>query len=483
MMDQRSAAPQRTAGSEPANKGGFAANLSVKLIALTILFVLIAEIFIYVPSVANFRNNWLTERVAQARIAALILEKAPTDALPRPLVEEVLANMDTSMIALRIENRRQLLAMSQMPPMVDFEIDLRKRNALEAIMRTFDILLIGGRRTVRVVGPAPGGGEFVEIVISEAPLRAALIGFSQNILMLSLFISGLTALLVFAALNGLIVRPVRRLAMAVLAFRSDPEDARSVIRPDKRSDEIGTLERSVADMQITLQQELRQREHLANLGLAVAKINHDMRNMLASAQLVADRISGLDDPNVQRFVPKLLDALDRAIAFCQSTLSYGKAQERPAELRDMDLAALVDDVADMLMLAPDGHPALHVEIPGYLSVRTDQDHLSRVLTNLLRNAIAALESLPHPARESAEIVVSARKQDGMVLIDVHDNGPGIPPKIRERLFRAFSGSSRPGGTGLGLAIAAELMRGIGGQIALVETGPTGTTFRLTLPAA
>lgn len=465
----------------------FRAGLSLRLLLFTGLFVLLAEILIYVPSIANFRNNWLGERLSQARAAAMILEKSP-DALPKALVDELLQGMETTMIALRIDNMRRLLAISDMPPTVDFEIDLRQRDMLGEITNTFNILLFGDNRTIRVVGTPPKGGDFVEIVISERPLRQAMLGFSRNIVLLSLAISIFAALLVFAALNALIVRPVKRLADAVTRFRSDPDDARAIFRPEMRGDELGILERNVADMQQTLQQELRQREHLANLGLAVAKINHDLRNMLASAQLMADRLGDLPDPTVQRFVPRLLDALDRAITFCQSTLAYGRAQERVPELTRIKLAAQLREVSEQLMLSPTSVPSLSIAVPDDLIVLADGEHLGRVLTNLLRNAVSALEQSRSALTASvgpvvsAEISIIARKSGAEVEIDIRDNGPGIPDHVRERLFKAFSGSARPGGTGLGLAIAQELMRAMGGSIVLLAPAEgTGTIFRLTLP--
>ena len=469
----------------------FHAGLSARLLLLTVLFVLLAEILIYFPSVANFRNTWLGERISQARSAALILEKTPPDALPKALVDELLSGMQTTMIALRIDNARRLLAISDMPPMVDLEVDLRQRDALPSIMGALDTLLMGGARTIRVIGPPPRGGDFVEIVIQEKPLRDAMIQFSWNILQLSLIISGITALLVFAALNGLIVRPVKRLAAAVSRFRTDPADIHSIYRPTPRGDELGTLERNVSEMQHALQQELRQREHLASLGLAVAKINHDLRNMLASAQLMADRLGSLPDPNVQRFVPKLLQALDRAITFCQSTLAYGKAQETPPVLAAVNLNSLVQDVGEQLMLSAETRPALEIDIPGDLRAEADADHLNRVLTNLIRNARSALESAS-PEVVAPRIRVSATGRNGAVEIDIEDNGPGIPARVRDTLFRAFSSSSRPGGTGLGLTIAQELMRGMGGSIDLIpspaqgspaEPATAGTIFRLRLAKA
>ncbi|MCA0400193.1 MAG: HAMP domain-containing histidine kinase [Proteobacteria bacterium] len=460
------------------------AGLSARLLLLTGCFVLLVAVMIYVPLVANYRNGWLGERLSQARAAALILEKTPPDALPRPLVDELLLSMETTMIALRIENSRRLLAISDTPPTVSYEIDLREMDMLRDIRSAFSTLLMGGDRSIRVVGPPPKGGDFVEIVINEQPLRAALLRFSWNVLLVALILSTLTGLLVFAALNALIAEPIKRLADAVLRFRASPEDARSIVVATQRSDELGILERNVADMQGALQQELRQREHLANLGLAVAKINHDLRNMLASAQLMADRLGSLPDPNVQLFVPRLLDALDRAITFCQSTLAYGRAQERMPQLAEHDLEALLREVCGQLMLAQDTSPALFMNVPARMHATLDAEHFARVVTNILRNAVSALEEATKSGDFNARIAIHARRTKEAVEIEIEDNGPGIAPAVRTRLFTAFSGSARPGGTGLGLAIAHELMRAMGGSIALVERedGVRGTIFRLTLPA-
>lgn len=466
----------------PETPAPFRTGLSGRLLLLTGLFMLMLSALIYVPAMTNFRDSWLSERLSQARAAALILEKTPPDALPKPLVDELLAGMESTMIALRIDNMRRLLAVSDMPPMIDLEVDLRDRAFLPQMMRSLDTLVFGGNRTMRIVGPPPRGGDFVEIVIPERPLRAAMLHFSWTVLVIALAVSGLTALIVFLALNGLIVRPVQRLAAAVVRFRTDPIDSRTILRPDHRSDEIGTLERAVAAMQDSVQQELRQRERLASLGLAVAKINHDLRNMLASAQLMADRLSVVPDPNVQRFVPKLVSALDRAIAFCQSTLAYGKAEEQSAHITRLFLQPEIEEAAEFLGLSTESAPALTLDIAPDLAVEADADHLQRALNNLLRNAKAALEATP--MAEAGLIRIHATRRGTLVDIDIRDNGPGIPERVRERLFQAFSGSARPGGTGLGLAIALELVRGMGGTLSLLPPqAEKGTAFRLTLPAA
>ena len=479
MTEPVPAPPDNAIGSSPK---AFRPGLSGRLMLLTILFVLLAEILIYVPSIANFRNTWLNDRLAQARITALVIERMPADSLPRELIDDLLKGMDAAMIALRKDQTRRLLAMVEMPAPVELEVDLRIRAPIAEILSTFDMLLRGSSRSIRVVGPAPGGGDFVEIVINERRLRMAMLDYSWSILLLSLLISGIVASLLYLVLNGQIVKPVKALSSAMMRFRDHPQEPGNLLRPGRRRDEIGLLEDSVADMQQGVRQHLRQREHLASLGLAVAKINHDLRNMLASAQLMADRLAALPDPTVQRFVPKMLETLDRAIAFCQATLSYGKAQEQTPTPGPVALLVLVHDVSEQLALGPDTDPRFEVFITPDLRVLADPDHLHRVLTNLLRNARAVLGQMPPGAARC--VTVQASRNDGRVMINIKDTGPGIPPRLRDTLFQAFSGSGQSGSTGLGLAIARELLRDMGGTLSLQpsEQGQ-GAHFQISLPEA
>ena len=351
-----------------------------------------------------------------------------------------------------------------------------------AIMEAFDTLLFCQPGDVmRVVGPAPmADGEFLEIVLDEAPLRKAMWTFSVNILLLSLVISGITATLVFLALNYLLVRPMRRITDNMIAFRADPENPARIIAESGRGDEIGTAEEELAAMQRELASMLHQKSRLAALGLAVSKINHDLRNLLASAQLFSDQLSTLPDPKVQRFAPKLMRALERAIAFCQSTLSYGAAQEPPPERRTVEVEPLIEEVHEALGLSFDVPIRWIVSVERGLTMEADHDQLFRVLVNVARNAVQALETrgARDPARD--QIRITGRREGGVVVMEVSDTGPGVPEKARAHLFQAFQGSTRPGGTGLGLAIAAELVRAHGGEIRLVP-GTIGATFRITIP--
>ena len=455
--------------------------LSGKLLLLTVLFVMVAEILIYVPSVANFRLNWLSDRLAAAHTAALVLDAAPSGMVPESLAKQILNSIGARAVAMKMGNQRRLLAAADMPSEIAQDIDMRQRSWFHSIMDAFETLLTCKPGDVmRVVGPAPMGGDFLEIILNEGPLCKAMWTFSVNILMLSLAISCITAMLLFFALHYLLVRPMWRITENMIAFRADPENPSRIIAESGRQDEIGTAEEELASMQRELASMLHQQSRLAALGLAVSKINHDLRNLLASAQLFSDQLSTSPDPKVQRFAPKLMRALERAIAFCQSTLSYGGAQEAPPERKTIEVEPLIEEVHEALGLGLDVPIRWIVAVERGLTVEADHDQLFRVLVNLARNAMQALETrgARDPARD--QIRITGRREGSVAVIEVSDTGPGVPEKAQAHLFQAFQGSARSGGTGLGLAIAAELVRAHGGEIRLVP-GTIGATFSISIP--
>jgi signal transduction histidine kinase len=474
-MDDRIAADQRAASALAPRLG-----LSGKLLLLTIVFVMIAEVLIYVPSIANFRLNWLRDRLAAGNTAALVLDAAPSGMVPDSLARQILESVGARVVVIKAGDQRRLLASSDLPPGVDHSIDMRDVSAITAMVDAFATLFGRGKDVMRIVGPAPRNGEFLEIVMDESPLRQAMWRFSVNILLLSLVISGVTAALVYFALHYLLVRPMRRITENMTAFREDPENPGRVISDSGRRDEIGIAERGLGAMQRELASMLQQKSRLAALGLAVSKINHDLRNMLASAQLISDQLSSLPDPRVQRFAPKLMRALERAIDFCQSTLSYGRAQEAPPVRRMLPLEPLVEEVHETLGVGPESAVGWITAIERGLTVDADHDQLFRTLLNVARNAAQALESRGQRDPERDQIRISGRRQGSVVVIEVADTGPGFSAQARAHLFEAFQGSTRPDGAGLGLAIAAELVRAHGGEIRLVE-GTIGATIRITIP--
>jgi signal transduction histidine kinase len=358
---------------------------------------------------------------------------------------------------------------------------MREVSWWRAIIDAFDTLFTcKPGDVIRVIGAAPMGGDFLEIILDETPLCNAMWSFSVNILLLSLAISCITAMLVFFALHYLLVRPMWRITRNMVAFRADPENPSRIIGESGRLDEIGTAEGELAAMQRELASMLHQQSRLAALGLAVSKINHDLRNLLASAQIFSDQLSTLPDPKVQRFAPKLMHALERAIAFCQTTISYGRAQEPPPDRKTVQVEPLIEEVHEALGLGLGVPIRWIVAVERGLTVEADHDQLFRVLVNIARNSMQALETrgTRDPARD--QIRITGRREGSVVIIEVSDTGPGIPEKARVHMFQAFQGSARAGGTGLGLAIAAELVRAHGGEIRLVP-GTIGATFSITIP--
>ncbi|WP_342359330.1 HAMP domain-containing sensor histidine kinase [Terrarubrum flagellatum] len=453
--------------------------LSGKLLILTVIFVLLAEILIYAPSVASYHRGLLTDRLAAAQVAALVLDAAPDGMVPRELELRLLDQIGAAAVAVKTGERRRLLATDDTTLDMARRIDLRDTNWSMMAMNAFATLSGADGRMLRVIGPGMDKMDYIEIVLPERPIRNAVRAFSVNLLLLSLFISGLTAVLVYLALHWLIVRPVRRLSDNVTAFAADPEDNSRIVAPSGRGDEIGAAEIALADMERSLAKELREKKHLAALGLAVSKINHDLRNMLASAQLISDRLSQTVDPVTQRFAPRLMSALDRAIAFCQSTLAYGRISEREPEREQVDVKALAREVAEGLGLDGDHAVKITLTIPQGFALRVDREQIFRVLMNLARNSVNALT---HSETQGGMLTIVARREGRDAIVEVSDDGPGVEPRIRPRLFEAFNATAKPGSIGLGLAIASELVRLHGGRIELLDA-EKGAAFRITLPGA
>lgn len=454
--------------------------LSTKLLLLTILFVLLAEVLIFLPSVANFRLQWLGERLGTAAAVSAVLMQGDPMSLPRSAQDDILAAIGAKAIAVRDAGVSRLLIVADMPPQVDEHVDIAGTPALTAIGQALDTLFFGGDRLLRAYGPVGDATKEYEIIIPDTRLRGAMLIYARNVAALSLIISLITAGLVFYAINRMMIGPVRTMTRSMLAFAAAPDDPGRVIVPSRRGDEIGVAERELAAMQAHLQRTLGEQKHLADLGLAVSKINHDMRNILASAQLMSDRLREVRDPTVQSFAPKLLRALDRAVAYSEGVLAYGRAQEAAPARRRLRLATVVAEVEGLLGIDPASGIEFDNAVDGGFEVDADPEQLFRVLINLSRNAVQAMSG----EREHAvvrRLTISAERQGSVARVLVADTGPGLPKKARENLFAAFRGSARSGGTGLGLAIAQELVRAHGGTIELVETQGTGTTFAVTIP--
>ncbi len=454
--------------------------LSAKLLLLTVLFVMLAEVLIYAPSAGRFRLTFLQNRLSDAHLAVLAVSGS-TEQKVRPAMEKtLLLHVGVHAIEARLGQMWLPMLGTDMPPGIDAHHILDDGTFFTLIGDAFMTLMHADNRVLRVIGPSPLDHSVrVEVIMDEKPMRDALLDYSQRILQLSLFISTITAALVYLALQFIIVRPIGELTRSMLRFRAAPEDETTDIEVSRRRDEIGVAKRVLADMQSTVRQALTQRLHLAALGEAVVKINHDLRNILSSAQLVSDRLAESDDPRVRKATPALLQAINRAVALCSQVVLFSQARRPTLEMAAEPLHDLLEEAGDMVLALGE---TMQQEAPWHWNntvdpnahIRGDRRQLLRVFENVTRNAFEA---------GATEVTLSATETPDCWSILLADNGPGLPPVARENLFLPFKGSARDGGTGLGLAIARELVVAHGGSLRLAATGTTGTRFIVELPKA
>lgn len=468
----------------PRSRRGPMSGLSARLLVLTGVFAIVVDLLVLAPAAATFHETWLTNRVRAAEVASLAVEAAPfadVDAVGGDLASRMLAGVGADVVVLQQQGiRRQLRGGAFDGPPPDM-IDLRQPDLMARLLDPWRTLMGEDDRRIRVLArPRFRDGDFIEIVAEAAPLKAELSTYVLQIVLASLVISIIAGALLYAGLSYLVLEPVRRVTASIERFRDNPE---APGRPPgrERSDEIGRVEDELNRMQEEVRVALKSRARLAALGEAVAKISHDLRNMLTAAQMASDRLADSGDPTVTRALPRLERALDRALTLAQGVLAYGRSEEPEAEPRPVRLAPAIEGAAEDAGLTDQGVRLIQ-RAPARLRVEADPDHLHRILVNLMRNAREAIEADPERNRRG-KVSLSAQKADnGLIEIRVRDDGPGMPQRAQDRLFQPFAGSARSEGAGLGLPIARELAQAGGGDLVLESTGPQGTVFLLTLPA-
>lgn len=451
-------------------------SLSARLLVLTIFFVMLAEFLIWAPSVSNFRKAYLEEHVVRAHLSTLAYEALPKEAINRHLEEVLLNHTAAYGIVLKGPDRRALMVSKAMPPEVNNTVDLREGSFLHWIGAAFDTLAQDQNRVLRVIGMTPKSPDImVEVVMDETPMREAMYKFSTRILQLSLVISFFTAFLVYVSLRWLMVRPMQRITRSIQDFREAPEDATRDLRPSHRTDEIGMTERELAKMQDELRHSLQQQSRLATLGAAVAKINHDLRNSLATAVLAFDKLATVDDPEVKSVLPRMYNAIDKAVNLCSQTLNY-VGDSTPAPKTDrFHLQEVIAEAAAAFREVDElgRHLKVRNEVAFEVEVTADREQLFRVYSNLFRNALEA---------GAETVTVTASRESRRNIIEVADDGPGFTDRARERIFQPFAGSAKDGGTGLGLIIVRDVVKAHGGDVNLLPEQPgKGAVFRITLP--
>jgi signal transduction histidine kinase len=454
--------------------GLVAHSLSGRLLLLTILYVMLTQVLIFVPSVGRYYRNELGARVDAAEIAILPFTE-PQNGLSDALRAQLLTRAGAVAVMLPRADQREIFLSNEIPSKIDVRVDLRAENPFTDMIEGMDCLLNGGMRTLQITAPTKIlGAQSVQAIVNEKPIHSQLKSYAWGILLLAVLISLATGVLVFISLYLALVRPMRHITRAMVRFRANPEDASRIVTASARPDEIGIAERELASMQRDIYGSLQQRSRLAALGTAVAKIQHDLRNILSSAQLASDQLAKSADPSVQRLAPRLVSSIDHAVALATNTLRYGRADEHPPQRRMVRLKPIVEEASDAA-LAGRHQVQLDDAVAENFEIDADAAQLFRILLNIMRNAGEAL------GEKGGKISVSVARQDSEAVIDIADNGPGIPSAVQARLFQPFAGSARAGGSGLGLAIARELARAHGGDVVLIKSDESGTQFRVNIP--
>ena len=465
--------------------GEFASSLAGRLLGFTVAAVMLAEVVVFAPALASFHEEWLRERMNLAQVAALALEVSPDIEIAESLEFELLTNAGVQRAALQREGERVLLlegpASDLARPVAVYDYTQVHAGDLRTFAWALESFFAPPQRVLRVMArPRFESGEFIEIVLNEAPLKNAMYKFAADFLLASTLILVAAATLIYGTLTLAFVRPMHDLTEAIERFRDKPEDVSIAFPRSSRGDEIGRAQRAAADMAEQVRNALRQNERLAALGGAVARIGHDLRNMLSTAQLVADRLGQVEDPEVRRLLPRLERTITRAAGLASSTLKYGRADEKEPDLERVDVRAAAEEAAGDV-LAGFEMISVRFDVEPKLACLADPEHMQRILGNLIRNAAKAMKE--HD-RADKSLVIRGVRVEGRCEIELIDHGPGVRQNIRSRLFEPFvSAAPEAGGAGLGLAIARELTRAMGGELELTRTGAEGSTFRITLPAA
>ena len=465
--------------------GFISRRLSGKLLLMTIGFVMLAELVIFIPSAATYRQDWLQERADQAALLAQAFKGEPNFEAGEILTSQFMEQTDVIMMSAKREGT-SVFMLGHPPDDGDISlIDMREKNKqnLPRFRDAFGSFFGGKEGHLRVIYDSPvKGQDALELLIPKVKLRTALREYFKNIFWLSLAIAIITGSLIYLAMLFLIIRPIVNLANDLSQFREEPLKRRRDKPISARKDEIGQLEREFHEMKKGVRASLKQRERLATLGMAVAKINHDLRNVLASASLVSDRLASDQDERISKMGGRLTRAIDRGVKLTGELLNFSQSNREGPEIQPMKISLLLGEAAsDTLGNYATGPRKVSFinDVASDVTVLADPDHAYRIFQNIFRNAAQAMAAMPDD-NAIRTLSVEAESNGEEVIIRVIDTGPGLPEKAKNNLFKAFASSTGRGNTGLGLTISRELAQDLGGDLVLGSTGANGTVFNVTL---
>lgn len=453
---------------------------------MTIGFVMLAELVIFIPSATTFRQDWLNERAQQAGLLAQALTGVPDYEASEILTQQFMQDTDVIMMSAKRDGMSEFM-LGRPPESAGIDlVDLREMRRLPLFRDALKAFFGSSEGSIRVLAMSPvQGQDALELIIPKSKLQWAMRDYAKRIAVLSLAIAVITGLLIYLAMLFMIIRPIEKLASGLADFRQDPEKRLSNLPPSRRKDEIGQLQREFYDMKQGVRASFKQRERLATLGMAVAKINHDLRNVLASASLISERLERDQEERIAKMGARLTRAIDRGIKLTSEVLNFSLSGQDEADFEVVRISLLVGEAAgDTLGGFGSGRRRISFtnKIPSELIVTADKDHTYRIFHNLFRNAAQAMAKMPEDDAVR-NLTVEAIPAGDLISILVKDTGPGLPDKAKDNLFKAFASASGRGSTGLGLTISQDLAREQGGDIMLESTSEKGTVFAVCLQKA
>jgi len=254
-------------------------------------------------------------------------------------------------------------------------------------------------------------------------------------------------------------RPMADLIKTIHMMADDPTVTQPIPESIRKIKDFDDLAQALELLQLNMVRILQHRERLAEIGEGVAKINHDIRNVLSSATLVSDALMASDDDNVRKSAPFVMRSLEQAVDLCQSMLDYLKQAPTPTYV-NFDLMVLLEEVKDAT--------SLEISYSGPRAMYADRGMMYRILLNLGRNAGTA---------GATALNIDVWRVGHLAIFDISDNGAGIPRDLWPTLFSPFKSRQSSGG-GLGLTIARDLALSQDAILKLSRSSEAGSEFRI-----
>ncbi len=452
--------------------------ISWRVALLSAAFILMTEIFVLLPAVGYYRSVQLQEIVDDTALIVESLLSAPTEELDDTQTKFLLDKLNVFHITLVYPDRQErLLTPSDDRPINAGTTNLIEDSNLSKFFSGPKCIISRPSDTMRLIGVPKFDDYVIDLTLAERPICMDVRRFSRDLLVLSIWLSIFAAALLYITTNFNLAGPILKLTRSITGFDTSSRDREQIVKPSSRVREIYEAESSLRDMQERVILAMEQRDKLVALGESVSKIQHDLRNMLSTASLTADRLEFSEDPAVRRSAPRLRRALDRAVSLSSQTMEYGALGNRSIRLAELNVPSTLQEIIEEEKSLCSDLPYKWIfSCPKGLTIKTDEEYFQRVYRNLVRNARQALDE-----GTGDHIITRVSVLENGIAIQVEDDGPGLSESAREHLFQPFKGSTRRGGTGLGLALSSELCVLMGGELRLVKSDSSGTIFEIYLP--